>query len=253
MSPVTRDLVEFVSPQDVEPRLLQLPAPFGAVTARPLAGRPEAGDGAVLADLPAGWTGGGAGAGPTPFAWELIALDGTVTADGGELGRHGYATVARGELPPALAVPAGAPARVWIDLNADVDATQVLPASEEGWTGAGGLVPGPPPGLTRKPVRGRFGVPCAFFLRVPAGWHEERVEWHDCAEACICLDGDLWHDRANGGAGGTMRRGSYFWRPPHVLHSPMGSNEGCELFISVDGDLVNHYLHVDGPPPGGAA
>ena len=250
MSPITRPLVEFVSPQDVEPRRLALPAPFGEVEARPLAGWPGRGDGAVLVELPAGWTGGGAAAGPVPFAFELIALDGELHAGGAALGRHGYVSAARGEAAPALAVPSGgAPVRAWIDFIADVTETQVLPASEEGWTEEGGLVPGPPPGLARKPVRGRFGVPCGFFLRVPAGWREDRVEWHHCAEACICLDGDLWHNRANGGAGGVMRRGSYFWRPKHVLHSPMGSDTGCELYISVDGDLRNHYLHVDGPPP----
>lgn len=252
MSPVTRDLVEFVSPQDVEPRQLRLPAPFGTVEGRPLSGDPEAGDGAVLVDLPAGWLGGGVSAGPVPFAFEVIALDGDVSADGAALGRHGYASAAAGAIAPALAVSAAGPARLFLDLVGDVTETKVVPASEEGWTEEGGLVPGPPPGLARKPVRGQFGVPCGFLLRVPAGWHEERVEWHHCAEACICLDGDLWHVRANGGAGGTMRRGSYFWRPKHILHSPMGSHEGCELWITVDGDLRNHYLHVDGPPPGAA-
>lgn len=173
MGPVTRDLVEFVDPEDVEPRRLALPAPFGVVDGRPLAGSATAGDGAVLVELPAGWTGGGA-AGPAPFAFELIALDGELSAGGVALRRHGYVAV---------------------------------PASEDGWTASGGLVPGPPPGLARKPIRGQFGVPCGFFIRVPAGWHEERTEWHDSAEACIYLDGDL----------------------------------------------VNHYLHVDGPPPGSSA
>lgn len=252
MSPSTRDLVEFVSPQDVEPRRLALPAPFGAVSGRPLAGSPESGDGAVLVDLPADWRGGGDSVGSVPYAFELIVLDGELAADGAELGRHGYVGVPEGAHSPRLAVGSG-PARVWIDFSADVTEPLVVPASEDGWTSGGGLVPGPPPGLTRKPIRGSFGVPCGFFLRVPAGWQEERTEWHDCAEAALCLDGDLWNVRANGGAGGTMLRGSYFWRPRHVLHGPMGSSEGCELYISVDGDLVNHYLHTDGPPPGGDA
>ncbi len=251
MSPITRDLVEFVSPQDVEARPLSLPAPFGAVSGRPLAGDAEAGDGAVLVDLPAGWRGGGDSAGSVPFAFELIVLDGELAADGADLGRHGYVGVPEGAHSPRLAA-GDQPVRVWVDLIADVTEPLVVPASEDGWTSEGGLVPGPPSGLTRKPIRGAFGVPCGFFIRIPAGWHEERVEWHDCAEAALCLDGDLWNVRANGGAGGTMRRGSYFWRPKHVLHSPMGSDTGCELYISVDGDLVNHYLHADGQPPAGA-
>lgn len=249
MSPVTRPLVEFVGPQDVEPRLLALPAPFGTVEGRPYAGDPEAGDGAALVDLPAGWHGGGAAAGPLPFACELVAFDGGLAADGLALGRHGYLAAPAGTPAPALTTGA-APVRVWVDFIAGVTEALVVPGGEEGWTSEGGLVPGPPPGLTRKPIRGQFGVPCGFFIRIPAGWHEDRVEWHDCAEAALCLDGDLWNVRAHGGAGGTMRRGSYFWRPRHVLHSPMGSDTGCELYISVDGELYNHYLHSDGPPPG---
>ena len=80
MSPITRDLVEFVSPQDVESRPLTLPAPFGAVTGRPLAGSPEAGD----------------GEGSVPYAFELIVLDGELAADSAELGRHGYLGVPEG-------------------------------------------------------------------------------------------------------------------------------------------------------------
>ena len=259
MSPVRRDLVEFVSPQDIEPRDLLLPQPFGRVSGRPLSGDPEAGNGAALVDLPGGWTGGGTGAPLALHAFEVIALDGRTTANGVALGRHGYVSVPAGEQPPLLAAgdalgnDSPYAARLFVDFVSDVTEALRVPASEDGWTTSGGLVPGPPPGLSRKQLRGELGVPCAFLLRVPAGWREDRVEWHDCAEACICLDGDLWHDRANRGAGGVMRRGSYFWRPQHVLHSPMGSETGCELFITVDGELYNHYLHVDGPPPGSAA
>ncbi len=55
--------------------------------------------------------------------------------------------------------------------------------------------------------------------------------------------------RANGGAGGTMRRHCYFWRPRRVLHSPMGSDEGAMSWVYVDGRLVNHFVEEEGAPP----
>jgi hypothetical protein len=33
-----------------------------------------------------------------------------------------------------------------------------------------------------------------------------------------------------------------------VLHSPMGSDEGALMYVTVDGDLVNHYVEVEGLP-----
>ena len=65
----------------------------------------------------------------------------------------------------------------------------------------------------------------------------------------MILDGDLWHDRANGGAGGTMTKHCYFWRPPFVLHSPMGTSAGVSMFMTTDGPLVNHYVEDEGLRP----
>lgn len=232
----TRTLVEFVDGTTVAPRPLATPFSATPLLARPLVGDLAAGDGAALLELPAGWSADGATSRPV----ELIVLAGELQAGGRPLRPYSYIS-----LVPAgagLALTARAGARVFADANADVRRAQVRPESAEGWE------PGTLPGLQRKLIRGQLDGPRGFFLRIPAGWSEHRTEWHDCAEAALQLEGDLWHVRAHGGAGGTMRRESYFWRPPRVLHSPMGSDDGGLTWVYVDGRLVNHYVEEEGEP-----
>jgi hypothetical protein len=107
----------------------------------------------------------------------------------------------------------------------------------------------PAPGLTAKLLRGSRDGPRSFLLRIPPGWREDRTEWHDCAEASIRLEGSVYSSRANDGAGGLMSRHCYFWRPKHILHSPMHSDEGAFSFLTVDGELINHYVEDEGLPP----
>jgi len=233
-----RLLIEFVCPEDLAWEELALPFAPGPLRARRLVGDPAGGDGAALVELPAGWRSSPQAAAP----FELVVLEGELDANGTALGRHGYLSAVPGE-PLALA-SAGA-ALVFVDAIADVSGANALPFSDEEWT-AGGM-----PGLTRRIVRGDVEGARGFFLRVPAGWSEHRTEWHDCAEAALMLEGDLWHDRANGGAGGTMLRHCYFWRPRHVLHSPMGSSDGALIWVYVDGRLVNHFVEEEGEPPAG--
>jgi hypothetical protein len=232
-----RTLVEFVCPEALTPVPLALPFSPVPLSARVLVGRPQDGDGAALVELPAGWR----SLEQTPVRFELIVLEGELRAGSDALGRYGYASAVPGApVPPLRAVE---PVLAFVDAIGDVERAAVIPASEEGWT-AGNL-----PGLTRKMIRGELDGARGFFLRIPAGWSEQRTEWHDCAEAALQLEGDLWHVRANGGAGGTMRRHCYFWRPPRVLHSPMGSDGGSMAWVYVDGRLVNHYVEDEGGPP----
>jgi hypothetical protein len=234
---IERPHVEFVCPDALEPVSLALPFSADPVRGRVLVGSPAAGNGAALVELPAAWRSLEATGSPL----ELIVLEGELIAGDATLGRHGYVSAVPGQTMPLLEVRRDS--LVFVDLIADVDRTSVVPFSEEGWT-AGGL-----PGLRRKIVRGDVGGARGFFLKIPAGWSEQRTEWHDCAEAALQLEGDLWHVRANGGAGGTMRRHCYFWRPRHVLHSPMGSDEGAMSWVYVDGMLVNHFVEEEGGPP----
>jgi hypothetical protein len=232
-----RALVEFVCPAQIAPAPLALPFSPVPLSARVLVGRPQDGDGAALVELPAGWRSLDA----TQHPFELIVLEGELRTGTEALRRYGYVSAVPGAPMPPLQAPG--PALAFVDAIADVERVAVIPAGEVGWT-AGNL-----PGLTRKMIRGELDGARGFFLRIPAGWSEQRTEWHDCAEAALQLEGDLWHVRANGGAGGTMRRHCYFWRPPRVLHSPMGSEGGSMAWVYVDGRLVNHYVEEEGGPP----
>ena len=234
---VDRPHVEFVCPEALAPGPLRVPLGPQALRGRALVGDIAAGDGAALVELPAGWR-----AAPRPSApYELVVLEGEIEADGGALGLHGYVS-ATPDAAPRLA--ARERALVFVDAIADVEEPRILPMGEDGW--------GPTmlEGLELREARSSLDRgACGFFLRVPAGWAMQMTEWHDCAEAALMLEGDLWHVRANEGAGGTMRPGCYFWRPPRLLHSPMGSDGGALMWIYVDGPLVNHFVEVEGPPP----
>lgn len=241
MSAIDRELVEFCRAEELSWQSLALP--LGALDGKVLSGRPAAGDGAALVWLSAGWR---APAGAVQHGFELVVLEGALQSGATDLPAESYVCAAAGEPLPALSTAAGA--LVFVDLSVQAAPGRIVPASEGEWQTPS--IPGPEPGLVYKVLRGDPETgPFAFLLRVPPGHRELRTEWHDCAEQCFVLDGDLWHDRANGGAGGTMLRHSYFWRPPHVLHSPMGSNGGVSMYMTVDGKLVNHYVEVEGPPP----
>ena len=102
-------------------------------------------------------------------------------------------------------------------------------------------VEGPPPGLCVKMLRsveatGKFA---ALVSNVPR-FDYPKLEFHDCVEEIFCLSGDIWL-----GNSGTMRPGSYLWRPPFITHGPFYSESGCMFFLFCDETLINHF--VDNP------
>jgi hypothetical protein len=67
-------------------------------------------------------------------------------------------------------------------------------------------------------------------------------EYHDCVEECFLIDGgSITLDNS-----GTMRAGSYFWRPPYVTHGPVRTEGDTVLYVYTDSKLVNHYFTDDG-------
>jgi hypothetical protein len=102
-------------------------------------------------------------------------------------------------------------------------------------------VAGPPPGICVKPLRHveETGQLAALVASVPE-YDYPKLEFHDCIEEIYCVSGDIWL-----GNSGTMRAGSYLWRPPYITHGPFFSRGGCVLFLWVDETLVNHF--VDDP------
>ena len=69
----------------------------------------------------------------------------------------------------------------------------------------------------------------------PTNWRGPK-EQHPTPEEAFVLAGDLT------GEYGTMRPGSYFWRPPHIDHGPYGSRGGSLCLIRfVGGAHVNQW------------
>jgi hypothetical protein len=69
----------------------------------------------------------------------------------------------------------------------------------------------------------------------PTNWRGPR-EHHPTPEEAFLIAGDLT------GEYGTMRPGSYFWRPPGIPHGPYGSRGGSlSLIRFVGGAHVNHW------------
>lgn len=238
-----RPLVEFVCSETLASSSLVTPLSLDPVNAKVLAGDVAAGDGAVLVELPESWLGR---PGDAETGFELVVLEGELLAGTNRLGPESYVALPAGS--PSIPLSCHVPTTVFLDVSAHVGKRQVVPASAAGWSPP--RVPGPPPGLVHKLLRSDpLDGASAFLLRVPSGWSEARTEWHECSEQCLILGGDLWHDRANGGTGGTMTKHCYFWRPPFVLHSPMGTTSGVSMFMTTDGPLVNHYVEDEGHPP----
>lgn len=102
-------------------------------------------------------------------------------------------------------------------------------------------VEGPPPGICVKWLRHieETGELAAIISNVPQ-FDYPKLEFHHCIEEIFCISGDMWL-----GNSGTMRSGSYLWRPPYITHGPFYSESGAVLFLWVDETLVNHF--VDDP------
>lgn len=98
-------------------------------------------------------------------------------------------------------------------------------------------IPGPPPGIILKLLR---HVPetneMTWICGNPPRWDYPMLEYHDCIEELYLIEGDIWL-----GNSGTMRPGSYLWRPPFITHGPFYSRTGAVLFGWVPSLLVNHF------------
>ena len=98
-----------------------------------------------------------------------------------------------------------------------------------------------PVGIVTKTLRWveETGELLALCANVPR-WAYPRLEFHECCEEAYLLRGDIWL-----GSSGTMRPGSYFWRPPYITHGPFWSQDGCLFLVYTDTLLVDHV--AEGP------
>lgn len=112
-----------------------------------------------------------------------------------------------------------------------------LQVDSEAMPWQGTHIPGPPPGIILKLLR---HVPetneMTWICANPPRWDYPMLEYHDCIEELYLIDGDIWLGNC-----GTMRSGSYLWRPPFITHGPFYSHTGAVLFGWVPSLLVNHF------------
>ena len=71
-------------------------------------------------------------------------------------------------------------------------------------------------------------------------WDYPVIEYHSCAEELFLVDGDMWL-----GNSGTMRPGSYLWRPAYYTHGPFYTRSGAVIIAWLESAVDSQY--VDDP------
>ncbi len=207
----------------------------------------DTGTGAITAivELPPGYR---RGAGFFECGTEFFVLRGALRV--GEVGRafgyYEYSPAGASQAPwetaagcELLLLARGQPALV--AGTGSGDESEIVRADTEAMPWRQSKVPGPPPGILSKTLRHSeetgervFLCTCVHRFSYPL------IEYHDCVEEAYQIAGHMWV-----GTSGTMRPGSYFWRPPYISHGPLYSPDGMLTLFTTDGPLVNHY--VDDP------
>jgi hypothetical protein len=236
---MARPHIEFIDALGVAPETVQDGA-FAGARRRLLSEDDESGAWTGIVSLPPGFA-GDLGALGRPV--EMFGLRGSVTVAGSSVGEGIYAYVPSGGSRP-LTADTAAHLLVMVEESApesDED-VEVIDTSTMRWA-APDLDADVPPGIVIKllrvdPASGDW----TWVAAVAPGWQEERAEIHPTVEECLMLRGDILL-----GARGTMRAGSYFWRPGMVEHGPMFTRDGGLFFFRTKGGGMD-VTHV--PVPG---
>ena len=236
---MARPHIEFIESGDV-PSEAVAEGPLAGTSRRLLSRDDETGAWTGIVAFPAGFS---SDLGPLGRPVELFGLQGEVAVDGKELGAGAYAYVPSGG-SRALTAAAGADVLVMVEPEtaASADGVEVVDTSTRRWTPPG-LDADVPPGIVIKLLRvDPDSGDWTWVAGVAPGWQEERAEIHPTVEECLMLRGDILL-----GTRGTMRAGSYFWRPGMVEHGPMFSRDGGLFFFRTKGGSMD-VTHV--PVPG---
>jgi hypothetical protein len=99
-------------------------------------------------------------------------------------------------------------------------------------------IPGPPPGVFLKVLRTVPETGEGVFLEglVPRMGYPH-IEWHDCNQEVMNLQGEIWVANA-----GIAVPGDYVWRPAYVTHGPFYTVTGYVGLSWVETAVVNHYI-----------
>ena len=238
---MSRPLVELAHAPSIEPEALDLPGWPAGATLVPLSHDDTSGALTGIVSLPAGWhRGAGAIAGDVEF----FVLSGALRI-GTQLRGWGYyefapagarqpdwvveeqcslLCMARGSPEFAIAGTASATGRIELD-------TETLP-----WTET--LIGGHPPGVVMKVLRTveETGETMLLESIVPR-WDYPVIEYHSCAEELFLIDGDIWL-----GNSGTMRPGSYLYRPAYYTHGPFYSRSGAVILAWLEAKVDSVYI-----------
>ena len=66
-------------------------------------------------------------------------------------------------------------------------------------------------------------------MGVIQSYREKRVESHPVVQECYMVWGEM------SGNTGLLVTGSYFWRPPEILHGPYGTKTGAIILSRTEG------------------
>lgn len=81
-----------------------------------------------------------------------------------------------------------------------------------------------------------------WIMGVIPSYREKKVESHPVVQECYIVSGEL------AGNYGLMTAGSYFWRPPQVLHGPYGTKTGSIILSrTIGGRLIVDYYDLAEP------
>ncbi len=81
-----------------------------------------------------------------------------------------------------------------------------------------------------------------WIMGVIPSYREKVVESHPVVQECYMIWGDM------SGNYGFMTTGSYFWRPPEILHGPYGTKTGAIILSRTEGgSLTVDYYDMDEP------
>jgi hypothetical protein len=243
---MSRGWVELAHAPEIEPAPLPADSWPAGAEMRVLSRDEESGALTGVLILPPGYR---RGVGHLPIESEFLVLSGTLRIGGTlrEFGFYDYAPPGATHEPWAteagcellLMARDGAPDFVPLPGPQGVEGRIQLESEEMPWTMS--HVPGPPPGLIHKVLRivPETGEMTVLACTVPH-YDYPQLEFHDCIEEIYCVEGEIWLGNA-----GTMRAGSYLWRPPYITHGPFYSGPGSVILVWTPSTLVNHY--VDDP------
>jgi hypothetical protein len=251
---MSRPLVEFIHAPDMPWNPAPLSAARADVAHKLLSHDGRTGASSLLVQYPAGWRRDT----PEQLAAEeeIFVLDGTLTINGENFGPGDYTCLPRGFPRHSAIANDGAVALTFFSAKPDAlsagqtyDARAHVPRQSlygDGWDVDYAGVNSPEiagSGSRKKllrtdPVTGDQ----TWLMGVIPSYREKRVESHPVVQECYMVWGEM------SGNTGLLVTGSYFWRPPEILHGPYGTKTGAIILSRTEGgSLTVDYYDLDEP------